>query len=189
MGLHLEGPFISKVKKGIHREKFVIQPTDEMLAQIVPFAQYYPLKVTLAPEQFTSEQIRYLVNNGVIVSLGHSNASYEQAQQAFDSGASTVTHLFNAMSGLTGRDPGLIGACLSNQCYAGLIVDLLHVVKANVQLMSKLKKSKLYLVTDAVTPTGTDMTEFDLMGQQLYVIGGKCVDDKGVLGGAFLTMN
>ena len=93
------------------------------------------------------------------------------------------------MSGLTGRDPGLIGAALANQCYAGLIVDLLHVVKANVHLMSILKKSKIYLVTDAVTPTGTSMTEFDLLGKTLYVIDGKCLDENGVLGGAYLTMN
>jgi N-acetylglucosamine-6-phosphate deacetylase len=108
---------------------------------------------------------------------------------AFDNGATTVTHMFNAMSGLTGRNPGVIGAVLANSSYLGLIVDLLHVDKANVQLMAKLKPTTMYLVTDAVTPTGTDMTEFDFAGKHLYVRDGRCVDDAGTLGGAYLTMN
>lgn len=189
IGLHLEGPFLSKEKRGIHPLEFVTLPTDAMLIEIASYTKYFPIKLTLAPENFKPEQIAYLVKHGVIVSVGHTNASFAQAQMAFDNGASTVTHMFNAMSGLTGRNPGVIGAVLANSSYLGLIVDLLHVDKANVNLITKLKPTTTYLVTDAVTPTGTAMTEFDFAGKHLYVRDGRCVDDAGTLGGAYLTMN
>jgi N-acetylglucosamine-6-phosphate deacetylase len=175
LGLHLEGPFLSVEKRGIHPLECVIKPSDEMLAQIVAYAKLFPIMMTLAPENFTSAQIDFLVKHGIIVSVGHTNATFEQAQMAFDHGAKTATHMFNAMSGLTGRNPGVIGAILANSNYFGLIVDLLHVDN--------------YLVTDAVTPTGTEMTEFDFAGKHLYVREGRCVDDTGTLGGAYLTMN
>lgn len=189
IGLHLEGPFLSIDKSGIHPKEFIVTPDDEILKLIVSYVKYYPIKVTLAPENFTAEQIMFLTKNGVIVSIGHSNARYEDAQKAFDNGAITATHMFNAMSGMTGRNPGVIGAILSNPCYAGIIADLLHVDKHNINLVSKLKPMHTYLVTDAVTPTGTDMTEFDFAGKHLYVRDGKCVDDAGTLGGAYLTMD
>ena len=189
LGIHLEGPFLSKEKRGIHPEEFIIKPTDEMLTKIVPYAKLFPIKMTMAAENVKPEQIEFLAKHGIIVSIGHSNASYEVAENAFKHGAKTVTHMFNAMSGMTGRNPGLIGAVLANPVYLGLIVDMLHVDKANVRLMTSLKPTSVYLVTDAVTPTGTDMTEFDFAGKHLYVRDGKCVDDAGTLGGAYLTMN
>ncbi|TXI98572.1 MAG: N-acetylglucosamine-6-phosphate deacetylase [Neisseriales bacterium] len=189
VGLHLEGPFLSVEKRGIHPLEFIIKPTDDLLAAIVPYTKFFPIKMTLAPENFTTAQIEYLVKHGVIVSVGHTNATYAQAEAAFNHGAATVTHMFNAMSGMTGRNPGVIAAVLANAPYLGLIVDLLHVDKANVRLLSQLKPTTTYLVTDAVTPTGTDMTEFDFAGKHLYVREGRCVDDAGTLGGAYLTMN
>jgi N-acetylglucosamine-6-phosphate deacetylase len=189
LGLHLEGPFLSTTKRGIHPLEYIIEPTAELLDKIVHYAQFYPLKITLAPEVFSAEQISYLVRKGVIVAVGHSNASYEQAELAFKHGAQTATHMFNAMSGLTGRNPGVIGAVLANAPYLGLIVDLLHVDKANVNLLAKLRSNSVYLVTDAVTPTGTELSEFKFAGKQLYVKDGRCVDDSGTLGGAYLTLN
>lgn len=189
IGLHLEGPFLSVEKRGIHPLEFIIKPTDDLLAAIVPYTKFFPIKMTLAPENFTTTQIEYLVKHGVIVSVGHTNATYAQAETAFNHGAATVTHMFNAMSGMTGRNPGVIAAVLANAPYLGLIVDLLHVDKANVRLLVQLKPTTTYLVTDAVTPTGTDMTEFDFAGKHLYVREGRCVDDAGTLGGAYLTMN
>jgi N-acetylglucosamine-6-phosphate deacetylase len=189
IGLHLEGPFLSVEKRGIHPLEFIIKPTDDLLAAIVPYTKFFPIKMTLAPENFITAQIEYLVKHGVIVSLGHTNATYAQAEAAFNHGAATVTHMFNAMSGMTGRNPGVIGAVLANAPYLGLIVDLLHVDKANVRLLAQLKPTTTYLVTDAVTPTGTNMTEFDFAGKHLYVREGRCVDDAGTLGGAYLTMN
>jgi len=189
LGIHLEGPFLSKEKRGIHPEEYIVKPTDEMLEQIVSYAKLFPIKMTMAAENVEPRQIEYLAKHGIIVSIGHSNASYDIAEAAFNHGAKTVTHMFNAMSGMTGRNPGVIGAVLANPVYLGLIVDMLHVDKANVQLMAKLKPTSIYLVTDAVTPTGTDMTEFDFAGKHLYVRDGKCIDDAGTLGGAYLTMN
>lgn len=189
LGLHLEGPFISREKRGIHPEHLIIEPTDQLLTEIVAYAKYYPIMLTIAPEKFSSKQIKYLSESGVIVSLGHSNASVEEAITAFENGASTVTHIFNAMSGLTGRNPGLIGATILTSSYMGLIVDLLHVDKANIKMLAKIKPDHTFLVTDAVTPTGTNMTEFDFAGKHLYVKEGKCVDENGTLGGAYLTMN
>lgn len=189
IGIHLEGPFLSIEKRGIHPLEYIAKPDDEMLTLIASYAKYFPIKLTLAPENFTVEQIKYLVKHDVIISIGHTNATFEQAQMAFDNGALTATHMFNAMSGMTGRNPGVISAILSNSNYQGLIVDLLHVDKNNVKLVSKLKPTTTYLVTDAVTPTGTDMTEFDFAGKHLYVRDGKCLDDTGTLGGAYLTMN
>lgn len=189
LGLHLEGPFLSLEKRGIHPQEYVIKPTDEMLQTIAGYSKYFPIKLTLAPENFAPEQIAYLIKHNVIVSIGHSNASYEQAQMAFDNGATTATHMFNAMSGMTGRNPGVVAAVLANHSYLGLIADLLHVDKNNIRLLTKLKPTTTYLVTDAVTPTATNMTEFDFAGKHLYVRDGKCVDDAGTLGGAYITMN
>lgn len=189
LGIHLEGPFLSVEKSGIHPKEYIIKPGAEMLEQIVSYTKYFPVKMTVAPESVSVGQIDYLVKHGVIVSLGHSNAAFEQAQAAFDHGAITATHIFNAMSGMTGRNPGLVAAILANPCYVGIIADLLHVDKANIQLITKLKPNQVYLVTDAVTPTGTDMTEFDFAGKHLHVQDGKCLDANGTLGGANLTMN
>ncbi len=189
LGLHLEGPFISVIKRGIHPERFIIEPTMELLEQIVAYQKYYPIKMTIAVEKFTPEQIKFLADSGIIVSIGHCNANYATAAASIQSGATTSTHMFNAMSGLTGRNPGVIGAILSSNVYTGLIVDMLHVDSANVQLLEKIKSGQVYLVTDAVTPTGTDMSEFEFAEKTLYVKDGKCIDKDGVLGGASLTMN
>jgi N-acetylglucosamine-6-phosphate deacetylase len=189
LGLHLEGPFISVIKRGIHPERFIIDPTMELLEQIVSFKQYFPIKMTIAVEKFTVEQIKYLVDNGIIVSIGHCNADCATVEASIRHGVSTATHIFNAMSGLTGRNPGAIGAILNTDIYAGVIVDMLHVDSANIRLLEKIKKEQVYLVTDAVTPTGTEMTEFDFAEKHLYVKDGKCIDKDGVLGGAYLTMN
>ena len=189
LGLHLEGPFISKQKSGIHPEEFILVPNDEMLAQIVSYSKFFPIKMTIAPESFSLAQLDFLVQHGIIVAIGHSNASFTQVADAFEHGACAITHVFNAMSGMTARNPGVIAAALAKPCYLGLIVDMLHVDKANIQFLSKLKPASIYLVTDAVTPTGTNMTEFDFAGKHLFVKDGKCVDANGTIGGANLTLN
>lgn len=189
LGIHLEGPFISVVKRGIHPERFIIEPTMDLLQQIVDFKSYFPIKMTIAVEKFSPEQIKFLVDNGIILSVGHCNADYATAENSIKLGVSTSTHMFNAMSGMTGRNPGLIGAILNNDIFTGVIVDMLHVDGANIRLLEKIKNGQVYLVTDAVTPTGTDMTEFEFAEKHLFVVDGKCLDKDGVLGGAYLTMN
>jgi N-acetylglucosamine-6-phosphate deacetylase len=189
IGIHLEGPFIAKDKKGIHSEEHIIKPEDKLLALVTQYVKHFPIKMTIAVETFTEAQIKFLYNAGIILSIGHSNANYAQAVKAIQCGITTATHVFNAMSGLTARNPGVIGAILNNNIYAGVIADLLHVDAANIELLYKLKPDKLYLVTDSVTPMGTKLTKFMLAGKELSVKDGKCIDENNVLGGANLTMN
>ena len=133
LGIHLEGPFISAAKKGIHEESLLQNLTREKMTLITDYAKHFPIMMTIAPEKASKEEVQYLSSHGVIVSVGHSNASYEDTKAFFDAGATAVTHLYNAMSGLTGRDPGVIGAVLNNPtCYVGIIPDLHHVHPANI---------------------------------------------------------
>ncbi len=189
IGIHLEGPFIAKDKKGIHSEEHIIKPEDKILTLVTQYVKHFPIKMTIAVETFTEAQIKFLYNAGIILSIGHSNANYAQAVKAIQCGITTATHVFNAMSGLTARNPGVIGAILNNNIYAGVIADLLHVDAANIELLYRLKPDKLYLVTDSVTPMGTKLTKFMLAGKELSVKDGKCIDENNVLGGANLTMN
>lgn len=189
IGIHLEGPFISKQKKGIHQAQYIITPTDALLEIIVKYRQYFPIKLTIAPEVFSSKQITYLIKNHIVLAIGHSNASFEQASRAIDLGVRCATHTFNAMTGLIGREPGVVGALLNNEnIYLGLIADLHHVDKANINLLYKLKKQHLYLVTDTVTAMGTNMQQFRFSGTNIFVKDGKYLDAKGTLAGANLNL-
>lgn len=189
LGIHIEGPFISLQKSGIHPQKYIIKPEMQHLAKIVEFRKYFPIKLTIAPEEFESEQIEYLIKNDIILAIGHSNANYSVIETAINLGVSALTHTFNAMSGLTARNPGVIGAALNLPLYTGLIADLIHVDSANIELLYKLKKDMIYLVSDSVTPTGTDMQEFEFALHKLKVVDKKIVDEMGTLGGAYLTLN
>ncbi len=150
IGMHLEGPFLSKKKKGAHNEEVICKPTMEMLKKLVEYAQGAIKLITLAPENCTMEQINYLRENGIQVSLGHSSSNYELAQECFAEGVNIVTHLYNAMSGFTHRSPGLAGAALENDSvYTPLILDGGHCHWASARLAYKLKGEKLILITDA----------------------------------------
>ncbi len=189
IGLHLEGPYISKERKGIHNEAEIKSLSSEMRDTIIGYAQRMPLMLTLAPECVDENDIRTLSQAGVVVSLGHSNATYEEAKSAVKAGARAVTHLFNAMSPWQGRAPGMVGAILdSPDLLCGLIVDGHHVHYASLSLAQKMKPGKCFLVTDATTPVGTAMTEFPFGGQTVYVRDGMCVNADGTLGGSVLTM-
>jgi N-acetylglucosamine-6-phosphate deacetylase len=153
-------------------------------------AKKFPVLLTLAPECNDWEVVRLLLDGGVIVSAGHSNGTYEEAVAGFDAGIRVATHLFNAMSPWTGRDPGVVGAIFDRpEVSAGIIVDGIHVHYASIRLAKSLKGEGLFLVTDAVTPTGTSMSSFEFGGQTVYVENGRCVNRDGTLGGTLLTMN
>lgn len=188
LGIHLEGPFIATGKKGIHPEKYIIKPNDYLLARIVSYRKFFPIKMTIAIEEFTLQQIKFLIDNRITLSIGHSNASFEQAKTAIEQGVITATHAFNAMSGLTARNPGVIGAILSHNIYTGIIADMLHVNGANIKLLYDIKPDFNYLVTDAVTPMGTNISQFVFAEKTLYVKNRQCLDENGILGGAYLTM-
>jgi N-acetylglucosamine-6-phosphate deacetylase len=188
MGLHIEGPFISLEKKGIHNEKYIKPLNQEAVNILVHAAKKIPIKLTLAPEVNDINLIKQLISGGVMISIGHSNASYNKTQEVIKAGASLATHLFNAMSPLEGRSPGVVGAVLNNDIYSGIIADGHHVDYNSINLVHKIKNDKLYIVTDAVTPMGTNIKEFAFAGQTIFVKEGKCVNVNGTLGGANIDM-
>jgi len=187
LGLHLEGPYISVAKKGIHREAYIRPPTQTMVDKLCEQAPFIK-KITLAPEQTPLAVIEQLTAAGIVVSLGHSNASYQQATAAIEHGASFATHLFNAMSPMTGREPGVVGAVYDHAIYAGIIADGFHVAYENIRLSKRLMGEKLILVTDATAAAGANLSEFDFVGTQVFYKAGKCFGADGTLGGSALTM-
>lgn len=189
IGIHLEGPFISPKKTGIHQKEYIIKPRMDILEYIVSYRNKFPIFMTIAPEEFNKEEIKYLSEHGIILSIGHSNANYQDVMEKIPYGLTTSTHLFNAMSGITGRDPGVIGAILNSKLSAGFIADLLHVDAANIEISYKLKQNQLYLVTDAVTSMGEpNIKTFRFAGKQIFVKNGKCEDENAVLAGANITL-
>lgn len=187
LGLHLEGPYINIEKKGIHPANFIRQTSQEMIDLICANADIIS-QITLAPEKTDNAVIDQLSKAGIVVSIGHSNATYQQASTAIKYGASSATHLFNAMSSITGREPGVVGAVYDHNIYAGIIVDGFHVDYANVRLSKKVMGDKLLLVTDATAPAGANIDQFNFVGTTVYYKDGKCVGEDGTLGGSAVTM-
>ena len=192
IGLHLEGPHLSVARKGTH-DPALIRPMDAAdLARLVAAKSKIPnLLVTVAAETVTPEQIRALSDAGIIVSLGHSDAGYAEASAAFAAGASMATHLFNAMSQLGNREPGVVGAALFNgHVHTGLIADGIHVHPAAIQLALRAKAGPghIFLVTDAMSQTGTDLTSLTLNGREITRADGALRLADGTLAGADLDM-
>jgi len=185
-GLHLEGPFLNPARRGVHRADLMRAPTPADLDYLRATAPR-PLLLTLAPEMVSSDAIFCLRDAGIIVSIGHTEATYEQAR---DSGAGGYTHLFNAMPPWLGRAPGTVGAALDDsQCYAGLIVDGHHVHLASLRIaLRALTPARAMLVTDAMASIGADIGQFMLQGQRITVAGGRLTTDDGTLAGAHLDM-
>lgn len=190
LGVHFEGPHLSLPKKGTHSEKFIRGISEAEFA--VYARQDLGLKmVTLAPENVSIDDIKRLVDYGVKVCLGHTNADFETAMAALEAGADGFTHLFNAMSAFTSREPGVVGAALWHQTsWCGLIVDGHHVHPASAKLAISTKpKGKIMLVTDAMPPVGTDDTEFDFFdGRTVIRTGDRLNSSTGELAGSVLDM-
>jgi N-acetylglucosamine-6-phosphate deacetylase len=188
LGLHLEGPYLNPKRKGIHNEA-LIRPVDRAMLQRIADAGREIVKiVTLAPEQVHPEDIRLLSAAGIIVSAGHTNATFEAAIDGFAAGVGMVTHLFNAMSPWQGRSPGMVGAVFHSGVYAGIIADGQHVHFASIGLSHQILQDKLFLVTDATPPAGTEMASFWIGGQEVFYQDGKCISADGTLGGSALTL-
>lgn len=188
LGLHLEGPYLSVEKKGVHREEYIRAISPEMKAFLCENADVIT-KITLAAENPTAQYIPEFVDKGIIISLGHSNATYEVAKQAIEKGVSFATHLHNAMSPISsGRAMGVVGAVLDSDIYTGIIIDGLHVNYGNIRIDKKVKGNKLCIVTDATAAAGADIESFVFVGKTVYVRDGKCYDENGTLGGAAITM-
>ncbi|MGC9422339.1 MULTISPECIES: N-acetylglucosamine-6-phosphate deacetylase [Vibrio] len=188
LGLHLEGPYLNVMKKGIHCVDYIRQADDEMIDFICQNNDVVT-KVTLAPENNDPRHIEKLVAAGIVVSIGHTNATYLEARKGFDAGITFATHLFNAMTPMAGREPGVVGAIYDTpEVYTGVIADGFHVDYANIRIAHKIKGEKLILVTDATAPAGAEMDYFIFVGKKVYYRNGKCVDENGTLGGSALTM-
>lgn len=186
---HFEGPYLSKVKKGIHEEKYIRKPSQEMLHAIIN-AKIDRKIVTLAPEENSSEDIKTLSDAGVIVSAGHTNGTYNQVNEKIPAGISMATHLYNAMRPFDSREPGALGAVLdSKNIYAGIIVDGEHCNFASVDIAYKTLGDHLFLVSDAVAPAGTDIEIFEFGGRQITHKNGKCFAEDGTLSGAATLMD
>ncbi|WP_415716946.1 N-acetylglucosamine-6-phosphate deacetylase [Roseibium sp.] len=191
-GLHLEGPHLFKGRKGAHDPDLIRSMTDEDMELYLYAAGHLPsLIVTIAPETVTPDQIRRLAGACVHVSLGHSGASYAECKTASEAGASCVTHLFNAMSPLQHREPGLVGAALDlGALSAGLIADGVHVdpVAMKIALKAKEGPGRIFLVTDAMSQTGTDVTSFHLGGREIFRRNGTLTLADGTLAGADIDL-
>lgn len=188
VGIHIEGPFINEVKRGIHEAHRIRRLDDAILATLTA-PHRGRVMLTLAPELCDEDDIRTLVRHGVIVSAGHSDATYDEAQRAIGAGLSGFTHLFNAMSPLHHRNPGAVGAAFDSDTYCGLIVDDVHLHPAVVRLAVHAKGTdRIMLVTDAMPSVGTDVSEFTLQGKRIAVKDGVCIFEDGTLAGTHLDM-
>lgn len=189
LGLHLEGPYLNPKRKGIHNGAYVRSPDEAMVEAIAAAGPETVKLMTLAPERVPPKDIQTLVAAGIVVSAGHTNATYDQAMAGFGAGITMVTHLFNAMSPWQSRSPGMVGAALDqSSVYAGMIADGHHVHFTSIALAKRLKQDRLFLVTDATPPAGASLESFTIGGQAVFYQDGKCVSADGTLGGSALTM-
>ncbi|MDO6711845.1 N-acetylglucosamine-6-phosphate deacetylase [Aliiglaciecola sp. 2_MG-2023] len=189
LGIHFEGPHISTIKKGAHSQQHIRPITDQEWT-LFKRQDLGNIVVTLAPEVVPEGQIKELVSLGVKVCIGHSNADGITTSKAIQCGASGFTHLFNAMSPISAREPGVTGVALTSETTrCGLIVDGHHVDDLNIQLALKTKpKGGIFLVTDAMPPVGSDATEFDFFDRQVTVRDGRLTSTTGELAGAAIDM-
>jgi N-acetylglucosamine-6-phosphate deacetylase len=188
LGIHLEGPFLSPDRPGIHPARF-IRPLSRDDLQHVRNAKGKVL-VTLAPECQDHLLIRELVESSVTVFIGHSNADLDDIDNAIRAGVSGVTHLFNAQSQITARDPGVVGSALMRpELFAGIIADGHHVHPQNLAMAAKLMPDRLCLVTDAMKTLAGTTTSFDLYGTPITLDDGRLTGPDGTLAGAHLSMD
>lgn len=182
LGLHLEGPFINKEKRGAHLEEFIHAPTEQEIAELLEEGKGVIRLMTLAPESCDPGLVRLLLDNGVAVSAGHSQATYAQASQGFGNGIKLATHLFNAMSPLQSREPGMVGAIYDHPgVMSSMVVDGVHTDFAAVRISKKIMGDRLFLITDAVTETREGPYPHVFQGDRY------CMPN-GTLSGSSLTM-
>ena len=189
LGIHLEGPWLAQARKGTHDAARFRVPDAEELALAASLGRGVTL-VTLAPEQVPDATIRTLVERGVVVAAGHTDASYERMRDALDAGIRGFTHLYNAMSPLQGRAPGVVGAALEDRgSWLGIIADGVHVHAASLRVALHAKpRGKVFLVTDAMPMVGSDAPDFALYGETITARDGVVRNAAGALAGSALDM-
>ncbi|KOS69105.1 N-acetylglucosamine-6-phosphate deacetylase [Lysinibacillus contaminans] len=192
LGVHLEGPFVNPSMAGAQPVEYIISPEIPLFEKWQKLAERSIKLVTMAPEQKGGlELIRYLKQNGVVISIGHSDAKFTDVKKGIEAGVTQVTHLFNQMKGLHHREPGVVGAALLlEELYAELIVDGIHVCPEMIQLAYRNKNSeKLILITDSMRAKCLKNGEYDLGGQLVSVKDGMAVLENGALAGSVLKLN
>jgi N-acetylglucosamine-6-phosphate deacetylase len=189
LGIHIEGPFLNRTRRGVHDEKH-LRLLDSSVVSLLCSLKSGRTLLTLAPEMTTPELIQELSTHGVIVAAGHSNATYAQATEAIAYGLRGFTHLFNAMSPLAPREPGMVGAALYDEgTWCGIIVDGHHVDPVTLKLALRCKRHERFiLVTDAMPAVGSAVDSFVLQGRTIRVVDGVCRDEDGTLAGTALDM-
>ncbi|MFC0773648.1 N-acetylglucosamine-6-phosphate deacetylase [Terrimonas alba] len=181
LGIHLEGPWINPVKRGAHIESLIHSPAVQQVKDLLEYGKGVIKMITLAPEVCSRQVIDLILSYNIVISAGHSNASYEQAIHSFENGITTVTHLYNAMSPLQHRSPGLVGAAMDHEkVMASIIPDGHHVDYAAVRIAKEVMRERLFVITDAVTTTDKGGYQHSLAGDK-YEAG-------GILSGSALTM-
>lgn len=181
IGLHVEGPWINKAKKGAHVEQFIHSPTVEQAKALLEYGKGVITMITLAPEICSTEVVELVQSYGVVVSAGHSNATFEEANTAFDQRIPVATHLYNAMSPLLHRAPGLVGAVMQHETVmASIVADGYHVDFAAIAIAKKVMEQRLFFITDAVTETSQGYYQHKLMEDKY--------ESNGILSGSALTM-
>lgn len=190
LGIHLEGPFLDPRRKGAHELSYIRELERDDVAAIAK-ANCGAVMLTIAPNRVGTERIAELARHGVLVSLGHSGANYEEARRAVEAGARAFTHLFNAMSAPTGREPGMVGAALDlDEAFVGLIADGHHVHEANLRIaLAAKRRDRFMLITDAMPPAAGGPDHFDLQGRRVTCADGCLRLDDGTLAGSVLTMD
>jgi len=190
LGIHIEGPFLDKERKGAHEARFIREMTEADVAQIAN-ADCGSIMLTLAPNRVAPNLITSLAGKGVLVSLGHSEANVAEVTIALASGARAFTHLFNAMSQLNGREPGMVGAALSDpNSFCGLIADGFHVHDAAMKVALAAKPhNRIMLITDAMPTAAGGPNSFELQGRKIHLKNGKLQLDDNTLAGSNLTVD
>ncbi len=192
VGIHLEGPHLSIPRKGAHDPRLIRPMEAADLAVVLQAAKRLPnVMITVAPENTTTAQIKAMAEAGIVVSLGHTDADFATCMAAFAAGARCVTHLFNAMSQLGNREPGLVGAVLaSGDIYAGIVADGIHVHPQTLRLAlaAKTNPERLFLVTDSMAVAGSSITGFTLNGREVCRKDHRLTLADGTLAGADLEM-
>jgi N-acetylglucosamine-6-phosphate deacetylase len=189
LGIHIEGPFLNWARRGVHDPKH-LRLLDTSLVSLLCGLRSGRTLVTLAPEMTTTAMIARLAAAGVLISAGHSDATYQETIAAIEHGVRGFTHLFNAMARLEPRQPGIVGAALYDaDTWCGIIVDGHHVDPVMLKLALRCKRhDRFMLVTDAMPPVGSDEPSFVLQGKTITVADGMCRDEKGTLAGTALDM-
>jgi len=188
LGMHLEGPFINEKKRGAHLSRYIQKPTKQLVKEIIEHGKGVILQMTLAPEMFDEEILRLLLDSGIALSVGHTNATYAEAMHAFNLGIHQVTHLFNAMSPFLHRAPGVVGAAFDHQqVFTPLVLDGKHVDFAAAGIARKIKQEKFFLLSDALF-LRKEKHSFQWETFDAQLINDEYINSEGNLAGANISL-